>query len=505
MGLFSFFKREENYEEILSGLELDIKRAEKQQALAIERMEWWAYNWLFYVGIGWLAYLLGFVLYVWPERHGAQASGFLMHTTLVATTPLVIYYGNVGIRAAWRRVIDRHNTRIKRLREELKERLDELKKKTAFDTTKNLIDKYTAGEQTPAAERGQAARLKQEAKNRRRTMPNFGTPGSQSTNQAGPLQASPLAAKSQRALSAQQQQQQQLLGLQGATAAIPPNNGQLQPLSSGELGRNDAEVGIVKVTPRGSSLQNANSGSVSRPWLDKLVDQLVGDVGSDKDKYALICRHCYAHNGLVLEEEIRDIQYTCPKCGSFNPSIRALRAGTNPEAQMPTQMQQKPTQPPAPQSQQYEQKRQGLVQHDKLPTSNLDNGAVSARDLDGSSSDSSELEEPEKQSYQKHVEDLAYDEDQQSADEQDSHSSTDDDERHATDDAHSPISTPVTRSRTLRNQSSKESLEQSAPKQRPNQVNGVKSPQHSRSSSKSSNAAGQKSRKRRGRAKGKRS
>ncbi|PIA18240.1 hypothetical protein COEREDRAFT_91150 [Coemansia reversa NRRL 1564] len=505
MGLFSFFKRENNYEEILSGLELDIKRAEKQRALAVERMEGWAYNWLFYVGFAWLAYLLGFVLYVWPERYGTQASGFLMHSTLVATIPLVIYYGNLGIRAAWRRVIDRHDTRIKRLREELKERLDELKKKTAFDTTKNLIDKYTAGEKTPAVERGQAARLKQEAKDRRRTMPNFGTPGSQNFNQPNPQQASPLAAKSQRGVNPQQQQTS--LGLRDTTPIISSNNGMLRPSSSGELRHNDADVGIVKVTPRGSSLNNIDSGSGSRPWLDKLVDQLVGDVGSDKDKYALICRYCYAHNGLVLEEEIRDIQYTCPKCGKFNPSIRALHSGANLEMQPPTQTQQRLSQQPS-QLPQQEQKQQRLVRHRELPSSNSDDGAVSAGDLDDSSSDSSKFDEPEKpekQEYQKHKEDSAYNESHRSADEQDSHSGSDDGEGNTTDDAHSSLSTPVTRSRALRNQKSKESLKQSAPKQRSSHANSIKSPQHSRSGSKNSNVSGQTSRKRRGGAKGKRS
>ncbi|KAJ2812104.1 hypothetical protein GGI24_006725, partial [Coemansia furcata] len=63
-----------------------------------------------------------------------------------------------------------------------------------------------------------------------------------------------------------------------------------------------------------------------------LVDQLVGDSSGVDEKYALICRHCYAHNGLVLFEEINDIQYTCPKCGKFNPSNRAIRAATAPAA-----------------------------------------------------------------------------------------------------------------------------------------------------------------------------
>ncbi|KAJ1866275.1 hypothetical protein LPJ78_002007, partial [Coemansia sp. RSA 989] len=171
MGLFSFFKKEENYEEILSSLEHDIRQAEKQRSLAIERMDWWAYNWLFYTGICWLAYLIGYILYIWPERHDSQSSGFLMHSTMVGVSPLLVYYGNMTIKTMCKRVINRHEARISRLREDLKERLDELKKKTAFDTTKNLIDRYSGGERNLAAEqqmeKGPKARLKQEAKNRR--------------------------------------------------------------------------------------------------------------------------------------------------------------------------------------------------------------------------------------------------------------------------------------------------------------------------------------------------
>ncbi|KAJ2896981.1 hypothetical protein IWW38_001858, partial [Coemansia aciculifera] len=59
-----------------------------------------------------------------------------------------------------------------------------------------------------------------------------------------------------------------------------------------------------------------------------LVNQLVGDSSGVDEKYALICRHCYAHNGLVFVDEINDIQYNCPKCGKFNPSNRALRAAS---------------------------------------------------------------------------------------------------------------------------------------------------------------------------------
>ncbi|KAJ2716058.1 hypothetical protein H4R19_000860 [Coemansia spiralis] len=318
MGLFSFFKKEANYEEILSGLEQDIRQAEKQRGRAGERMEWCAHNWLFYTGLGWAAYVLGFIVHVWPERHRGQSSGwFLGHAAAVTVAvPAVMYYGNVAIRALWQRAIRKHDTRIARLRGELNERLDELKKKTAFDSTKNLIDRFSAAEAAPpAAGDGVAARLRgQETKNRRRTMPNFGAPGPRA---AGVPSAPSLTAKPQ------QQQQRRMVSLGGQGAGLSAGVQNQSAGGHGNAAHPPPAAGVVKVAPRTATM--AGPGG-QRPWLDKLVDQLVGDVGSSQDKYALICRHCYAHNGLVLEEEIRHIQYSCPKCGKFNPSQAAQRA-----------------------------------------------------------------------------------------------------------------------------------------------------------------------------------
>jgi hypothetical protein len=42
-------------------------------------------------------------------------------------------------------------------------------------------------------------------------------------------------------------------------------------------------------------------------WYDRLVDALVGDAGPET-KYALICTHCFTHNGLVLKEEFETIR-----------------------------------------------------------------------------------------------------------------------------------------------------------------------------------------------------
>jgi hypothetical protein len=62
-------------------------------------------------------------------------------------------------------------------------------------------------------------------------------------------------------------------------------------------------------------------------WFDRMVDALVGEEGPTS-KYALICERCHTHNGLVLPEELEDVQYFCPKCHHFNPSRRKRRSAT---------------------------------------------------------------------------------------------------------------------------------------------------------------------------------
>ncbi|KAI8319350.1 hypothetical protein GQ54DRAFT_299386 [Martensiomyces pterosporus] len=363
MGIFSFFKKEENYEEILATLEHDIKRARKQQAESIERTNSWVRAWTTYTFVAWVAYVAGFLLYVWPDRHTAQAGHFLFHIAALLIIPVAIYQGSVAIKAVGRRALDGHDRKVSRLNAELAERLDELKKKTAFDTTKTLIDRYSAQDK-PA---GVPAKLKQQQmqdlKNRRRTMPNFGTPATEAMNKAGSAPTSPLAVKSMQRGQLQNpallqlpnqpgmasRQQQMTLGSSDRGGMSLSGTGGLGPGPElavngvyGTQARN-VEAGVVRVSPRSASAQPAGSDGnarSSRPWLDKLVDQLVGDVGSAEDKYALVCRHCYAHNGLVLEEEIQDIQYNCPKCGKFNESVRALREKASSTGGMPARTEQ---------------------------------------------------------------------------------------------------------------------------------------------------------------------
>ncbi|KAJ1927770.1 hypothetical protein EC988_010211, partial [Linderina pennispora] len=173
-----------------------------------------------------------------------------------------------------RRAVSGYEKQIKKLRQEINERVDELKKKTAYDSTKTLVDRYSS-----------AARGQPEA--RRRTEP---------AAPAGSPQASPLAGrgKSQPANGLMAMRNAQAASMGGSAMATVPLP-VFQPVESGVV--------------RTQAAQPPRAGSEPRPWLDKLVEGLVGDTGP-QDKYALICRYCFAHNGLVLPDEVDVIQYS---------------------------------------------------------------------------------------------------------------------------------------------------------------------------------------------------
>jgi hypothetical protein len=54
--------------------------------------------------------------------------------------------------------------------------------------------------------------------------------------------------------------------------------------------------------------------------MDRVLDLLVGEDENAADhRYALICRHCRAHNGLAPPgERGEDVGYLCGRCGGWN-------------------------------------------------------------------------------------------------------------------------------------------------------------------------------------------
>lgn len=55
-----------------------------------------------------------------------------------------------------------------------------------------------------------------------------------------------------------------------------------------------------------------------RNYLERLVDYIVGD--GPANRYALICRQCFSHNGMSLKEEFEYFGFKCCYCNTWNPA-----------------------------------------------------------------------------------------------------------------------------------------------------------------------------------------
>ncbi|KAF5307474.1 hypothetical protein FQR65_LT06829 [Abscondita terminalis] len=57
-----------------------------------------------------------------------------------------------------------------------------------------------------------------------------------------------------------------------------------------------------------------------RSFFDRMVDYLVGDGPSNR--YALICKNCYSHNGMAFRDEVEYFSFRCCYCHTFNPALK---------------------------------------------------------------------------------------------------------------------------------------------------------------------------------------
>lgn len=78
--------------------------------------------------------------------------------------------------------------------------------------------------------------------------------------------------------------------------------------------RANAPVQMVTPTPQHPGYMSALSpvpiAPTPRKWYDRLADAVLGEEGDStpgggaQSKYALICKKCFTHNGLVREQEV---------------------------------------------------------------------------------------------------------------------------------------------------------------------------------------------------------
>ncbi|KAG0033463.1 hypothetical protein BGZ81_008416 [Podila clonocystis] len=323
---------ESDYEKILSDLDSNIRKAELRLSAIKIREKRFAGLWLVYSVLAWVGYAAVFAFYLHHEYADETQTWALAFAPIAFGFP-IIYAGRSLINIWFKRAQTNEESQLNLLRADQRLKVEELKKKTAYYSTKTLLERYDPSSQqqrVSGTRPGPEGKLVPPTQNGQRPMqPNTMDPGLRQrsglgvTNSQGGLLG--MGPHGQEQGQGQGRPMGMSSGMQppggnmhtprGPQGHFPPQpNYQNQQSNHGHPGRGSSPYG---------------SSNTEKHWYDKIVDVIVGDEGPDT-KYALICGQCFAHNGLALPQEIDVIQYVCPKCNYFNPPRRKTAAAGRP-------------------------------------------------------------------------------------------------------------------------------------------------------------------------------
>jgi len=272
--LTRFFRKanDEDYETVLSTLALDIQK--RQVKLSEIRLRERRSTLLvtLYTLAGWVAYVSMWYLSVLPNISGYERSRKFekaVKASPVIIGPVVILFVRRIVQIWYKRKGDAEEKTLQALLKQQRTKVEEIKKKTNYYSTRDLIQKYDESMSSPT------------------------------------LHHRPIPVSTQPSTPQRQ--------------TLPPNtNG--TPQTPNQRNSN------IHISPSQAPLP---IGPVRKQWYDKLADAVLGDddqiPNPASSQYALICEKCFAHNGLVKESMWEDAQYICPKCKHFNPSARTKK------------------------------------------------------------------------------------------------------------------------------------------------------------------------------------
>nr|XP_043628044.1 uncharacterized protein At2g24330-like [Erigeron canadensis] len=194
---------------------------------------------------------------------------------------------------------------LDRLRAERQAKIDELKERTNYYTTQQLIQKY---DPDPAAKAAAASVL-----------------------------ASKLGADSGPKVFLGDESPHSPEATGKSHDVEPLKSSGLRKRNTSEAtfkGGNDMEMLSYvedEVSPHGQVVVEHHNpaafGSQDGGWLARLAQLLVGEDPSQS--YALICGNCHMHNGLARKEDFPFITYYCPRCHALNRPRNSVPSSPN--------------------------------------------------------------------------------------------------------------------------------------------------------------------------------
>ncbi|XP_072396294.1 endoplasmic reticulum junction formation protein lunapark-B isoform X1 [Diabrotica undecimpunctata] len=262
-------------------------------------------------------FILACLIYYYYNR--ISSNNKLIYILPLVAFPFIVVIIKKFLAWYYAKKLQRNEKKLIKLREDKKKIIDNVMETETYKVAKKILDKFGNEAKKPVPEvstttdlvaRTSQAGLRQRNIGANQTLKSrlsFGspkTPGYIEKPFAGStvmFQNKPLA------------QPTPLLGLARSNTLLPTPALRMATPRAGPL---------ASGTPLPSPL---SFPPANRSVLDKMVDYLVGDGPSNR--YALICKKCFCHNGMTVKEDFEYTSFRCYYCTHFNPAKKMKPTG----------------------------------------------------------------------------------------------------------------------------------------------------------------------------------
>jgi hypothetical protein len=215
-----------------------------------------------------------------------SAGTWIVKLLPVVLGPVVILLLRRLIASWYLRKRTSEETYLEKLKAIQKQKVEELKQKTAYYSTRNLLERYD-----PTVKKDEAKGAVRE----NRAMTTGRLPPQGDLKQRVPMTPAQRAAMGQHGKLP--------MHLQPNTPARV-----MSPLAQQQGQGPETPLPLPIEGEDGAFLPPYPPASPApKTFMDRIVDVIVGEEAGPTSKYALICARCFAHNGLALPEEMDDI------------------------------------------------------------------------------------------------------------------------------------------------------------------------------------------------------
>ncbi|XP_055387069.1 endoplasmic reticulum junction formation protein lunapark-A [Condylostylus longicornis] len=305
-AILAKFRKEKTTIEILERLDEEIKEIEEYTISTQARQKRYVGN-LLVISIG--LYILCFIVFyfaffppTWMER--------VTYSVPLLIFPFVIFLLKHLVAWFFQRKLNDKSIKLKKLRGEKKKVLEKVMDKETYKVALEILNRF--GDKSNGLKGATPMPPKIEVS----------TPAKQSPLQNKQQPNSQSQVLIRRSTPVSQQQPQLVRG----PLAFPNTPG---GISSPSTPLSHLQAIQQRASPMPMQMQQQIRRRTPFPFinphnksvLDKFVDYLIGD--GIQNRFAMICKECYSHNGMALQDEYEYTPFRCVYCNAINPSKKS--------------------------------------------------------------------------------------------------------------------------------------------------------------------------------------